>query len=256
MLTDQPDNDARAAILYSIRARLAESAPHDAVMQGAEATAEKESVGASSAIGSTGVSENGHSAEPDISLAELFRERLEAVGGHCLVVGNQGQAATAFNQIIANLQATSSPAKRIALSDAPMLAGLAGAIEVEIDELTISPNASDLFSYDVGVTTAQAAIAETGTLVLESERERHRLISLLPPVHIALINSTDICLTLREALKKLRAGWPVKMSRAITFITGPSRTADIELTLTIGVHGPKEVYVIIMDSQPLLNESE
>jgi L-lactate dehydrogenase complex protein LldG len=256
MLTNQPNSDARAAILSSIRARLAESAPHNAVTQGAKATGEKESVGGGSAIRSTGVSENERSADPDFSLVEMFRERLEAVGGHCLVVRNQGQAATAFDQIIANLQATSSPARRVALSDAPMLAGLERAIEVEVDELAISPNASDLFSYDVGVTTAQAAIAETGTLVLESERERHRLISLLPPVHIALINSTDICLTMGEALKKLRSDWPLKMSPAITFITGPSRTADIELTLTIGVHGPKEVYVIIIDSQPLLNESE
>jgi L-lactate dehydrogenase complex protein LldG len=248
MLTDQPNSDARAAILYSIRARLAESEPHNAVTQDAEATGEKESVSTSPAAGSTGVSENRRNADSDLALVEMFRERLEAVGGHCLVVRNQEQAATAFNQIIVNLQATSSPARRVALSDAPMLAGLAGAIKVEIDELAISPKTSDLFTYDVGVTTAQAAIAETGTLVLESERERHRLISLLPPVHIALINSTDICLTLAEALKKLRAGWPLKMSRTITFITGPSRTADIELTLTIGVQGPKEVYVIIMDS--------
>ncbi|PYS70458.1 MAG: hypothetical protein DMF73_12820 [Acidobacteria bacterium] len=112
--------------------------------------------------------------------------------------------------------------------------------------MQICPPVSELFSYDVGVTMAQAAIAETGTLILESEKERHRLISLLPPIHIAIVRSNDICLTIGDALKGLRRQKEA-MSRAITFITGPSRTADIELTLTVGVHGPKELYVIVLD---------
>jgi len=135
--------------------------------------------------------------------------------------------------------------KRVALSDAPLLSELARGVAAE--ELQICPPVSELFSYDVGVTMAQAAIAETGTLILESEKERHRLISLLPPIHIAIVRSNDICLTIGDALKVLRRQKEA-MSRAITFITGPSRTADIELTLTVGVHGPKELYVIIIDS--------
>ena len=125
------------------------------------------------------------------------------------------------------------------------LAELARGLPVE--ELQSCPPVSELFSYDVGVTMAQAAIAETGTLVLESEKERHRLVSLLPPVHVAIVRSDDICLTIGDALKQSR-GREEEMSRAITFITGPSRTADIELTLTVGVHGPKELYVIVLDS--------
>ena len=121
-------------------------------------------------------------------------------------------------------------------------------------EITISPSAADLFGYDVGLTTAQAAIAETGTLVLESNEERHRLVSLLPPVHIALVEAANICATLGEALTGVKRKGPSGMSRAITFITGPSRTADIELTLTIGVHGPKELYVIVNDGSPLINQ--
>ena len=103
-----------------------------------------------------------------------------------------------------------------------------------------------MFDVDVGITTAQAAIAETGTLVLDSSRERHRLISLVPPVHIAIVAASRIYATLADVLALLQDG--KELSPAITFITGPSRTADIELTLTIGVHGPQELYVIIDES--------
>ncbi|HKG80000.1 MAG TPA: lactate utilization protein, partial [Pyrinomonadaceae bacterium] len=90
------------------------------------------------------------------------------------------------------------------------------------------------------------AIAETGTLVLDSSHERHRVASLVPPVHIAIVDASRICETLAEVLTLLRTKKAI--SPAITFITGPSRTADIELTLAIGVHGPQELYVIINES--------
>jgi L-lactate dehydrogenase complex protein LldG len=198
--------------------------------------------------------EDGHSAnsvnvpsEGGCSPVAIFRERLEAVGGHGVVVRDEEQAAVSLNQIVSELQSV-SPVKRIALSDAPPLARIARGLETVVDEITICPDAAKLFGFDVGVTMAQAAIAETGTLVLDSNRERHRLVSLLPPVHIAIISSEDICLTMGDALTRVRGDEQTELSRAITFITGPSRTADIELTLTIGVHGPKELYVIIIDS--------
>ena len=133
------------------------------------------------------------------------------------------------------------------MSDAPLVQRIAGGVAAEV---AITPSTANLFDYDLGVTSAQAAIAETGTLVLESESERHRLVSLLPPVHIAILNAADICLSLGEALRLVRRDGSAAMSRTITFITGPSRTADIELTLAIGVHGPKELYVIVYEETP------
>lgn len=109
-----------------------------------------------------------------------------------------------------------------------------------------APNAHEIFHFDVGVSTAQAAIAETGTLVLDSAVERHRLVSLVPPVHIAVVKASSIVETLSDALALLQKK---EISPAITFITGPSRTADIELTLAIGVHGPQELYVIVDGSK-------
>jgi len=137
------------------------------------------------------------------------------VSGHCIITTD---AADVLKQILTDLNA-----QRIAYSDNP-------------------PNAHDIFHFDVGVSTAQAAIAETGTLVLDSDCERHRLVSLVPPVHIAIVNASSIVETLGDALTLLQKK---EISPAITFITGPSRTADIELTLAIGVHGPQELYVIV-----------
>ena len=147
---------------------------------------------------------------------QVFKQNLESVSAHCIITTD---VTNSLNEILADLNA-----ERIATSDNP-------------------PNAHDIFGFDVGISTAQAAIAETGTLVLDSAYERHRLVSLVPPVHIAIINASAIVETLSDALVLMQK--EKEISPAITFITGPSRTADIELTLAIGVHGPQELYVIV-----------
>jgi L-lactate utilization protein LutC len=178
------------------------------------------------------------------SAADVFRLNLEAVNGHCVIAQGDTDIARALTQIIADLQKTNLRAQRIAISDNPLVERLMYLTDLEIEALTVAPN--DIFSYDVGISTAQAAIAETGTLVLDSADERHRLVSLVPPVHIAIVDASRICETLGEALALLRQD--KELSRAVTFVTGPSRTADIELTLTVGVHGPQELYVIVNGS--------
>ena len=95
----------------------------------------------------------------------------------------------------------------------------------------------------MGVSCVQAAIAETGTLVLCSTSERHRLVSLVPPVHLALVREGDLVPDLDAAMEHLSSAGPPPL---VSFITGPSRTADIELTLVVGVHGPEELHVILL----------
>lgn len=202
--------DSRETILNSIRKHLAESVPHNPP---------------EAAIPSAGVS----AMPATTSVVDLFKQNLEAVSGHCVVARDEAEVRQAVTQILADLGA-----RRIAISDAPALNGLTG---------EIAPGAKEIFEFDVGITTAQAAIADTGTLVLDSARERHRLASLVPPVHIAIVNASSIFQTLAEALAFIHQNGDI--SPAVTFITGPSRTADIELTLAIGVHGPQELYVIV-----------
>ena len=219
------NNEARQEILSSIRTHLAASAPFDAQ----EPPIKYESTVIL--------------PSPPANIIDLFKENLEAVDGHCIVANGEAEIATTLTQIISALQKTKLRAQRIAVSDAPELLRLMHLTDLEIEELGIAPNASEIFGFDVGITTAQAAIAETGTLVLDSAREQHRLVSLVPPVHIAIVGASTICATLSESLATLQNG--KELSPAVTFITGPSRTADIELTLTIGVHGPQELYVIV-----------
>ena len=179
----------------------------------------------------------------DVSLVELFKESLEAVDGHCIVVENRADVVQALYEIINRLQGTYLKAKRIAISDSPEIERLVNLVDADVDSFAIAPSASEVFNFDVGISAAQAGIAETGTLVLDSSRERNRLVSLVPPVHIAILNASVIVQTLGEALSRLRQSEEV--SPIVTLVTGPSRTADIELTLAIGVHGPQELYVIV-----------
>jgi L-lactate dehydrogenase complex protein LldG len=164
-----------------------------------------------------------------VPLVDLFKESLEAVDSHCFVVQTEDEI----------IQILKKFGGRIAISDAPLLKRL-------IDG-AVAPDAHEIFNFDVGVSMAQAAIAETGTLVLDSTRERHRFVSLVPPVHIAIVDAQTIFQTLGEALAFIHHDNDI--SPAVTFITGPSRTADIELTLTIGVHGPQQLYVIIKGAE-------
>jgi L-lactate dehydrogenase complex protein LldG len=221
------NNSARHAILSSIRSHLAASVPFD-----------KHELEVSPGTGSAQVEfkQNG-------SLADLFKQSLESVGGHCVIASGEPEIARALTRIIGDLQKTDLRAQRIAISEAPAVERMLYATDLEIEELSVAPNATDIFNFDVGITTAQTAIAETGTLVLDSAHERHRFASLVPPVHIAIVDASRICATLAEALTLLRR--EKEISPRVIFVTGPSRTADIELTLAIGVHGPQELYVIV-----------
>jgi hypothetical protein len=100
-----------------------------------------------------------------------------------------------------------------------------------------------LAAAEVGVTGVDAAIAETGSLVLVATPDHPRTASLLPPKHVALVRRADLVPNLRSALALLRASIP--SASAVNLVTGPSRSADIELQLTLGVHGPGELVVVL-----------
>jgi L-lactate dehydrogenase complex protein LldG len=106
----------------------------------------------------------------------------------------------------------------------------------------------DLAKIPVGITGAQAAIADTGTLVLQNISGQASFVSLLPEVHLALLCADDIHPNFQEYLESIDdLNQHVSASSNLVFISGPSRTGDIELSLTLGVHGPGEVIVIIWE---------
>jgi L-lactate dehydrogenase complex protein LldG len=101
-----------------------------------------------------------------------------------------------------------------------------------------------LFTIDAGLTSTQGAIAESGALILWPSAAEPRLMSLTPGLHIAVLEAETIFNTFAEAMD--RQGWLEQgLPTNALLISGPSKTADIELTLTFGVHGPKELVVLI-----------
>jgi L-lactate dehydrogenase complex protein LldG len=116
------------------------------------------------------------------------------------------------------------------------------AILAELGVEVVPPEAGSraLAACELGITGVDAALAETGTLLLGSGAGRVRAASLLPRVHLAILEPGCLRADLQQALAE-RPG-----DRCVTLISGPSRTSDIELTLTIGVHGPKALYVWVL----------
>lgn len=169
------------------------------------------------------------------ALAENFKTNLESVGGHCAVVSSENAAAEYVRAVVKSIGATS-----IAISNSDLVKRVIED-DAEIEFVENAP-VDHLFECDLGITSAQWAIAETGTLVLESDRESHRLTSLVPPEHLCVLKAGNIRQTLSEILEATSR----ELSRTMTFITGPSRTSDIELTPAIGVHGPGELHVVII----------
>ena len=105
-----------------------------------------------------------------------------------------------------------------------------------------SPRAEQA-AAEIGVTGCHGAVAETGSLAVLSGPGHSRSVSLLPPMHVAVVKPPDFCFTMGEFFA--REARRIGEAACCTFITGPSRTADIELTLTLGVHGPGKVVVVV-----------
>jgi L-lactate dehydrogenase complex protein LldG len=102
-----------------------------------------------------------------------------------------------------------------------------------------------VFNVDAGITSAVGAIAETGALILWPSEKEPRLMSIVPSIHIAVLKADTIHNTLLEAMQK--ENWSEKMPTNVVLVSGPSKTADIEMTLAFGVHGPKELIVLIVE---------
>ncbi|MBV9923421.1 MAG: lactate utilization protein [Acidobacteria bacterium] len=237
MSTEQRRNEeARREMFEAIRGHLAASAPHDAVRAAHHAAAAHgEDVSAREEKRATVVFEG--------TAVERFKQALEAVAGKCFVVRDEAAASEVLRRI-----AEQRDSQRVAVTDSK-LAGRVLKLAALRSEVLENAAVESLFECDLGVTGARWGVAETGTLVIESDAERNRLASLVPAAHVALVEARNVRHTLGEVLQAINERGEGGLSRAITFITGPSRTSDIELTLAIGVHGPAELYVVVIEGE-------
>lgn len=169
---------------------------------------------------------------PDLAgRIESFGHALEALAARLHVAESPGSGRAIVETILAGRSA--------ALSRSPLLA------ELDLPGDRSWTDAREVAAaVDAGITAADYGLADTGTLVVFASETEGRLLSLLPPVHIAVLAKGRLLTGLDELF--LLRPQPLADSSAMVLITGPSRTADIELILVRGVHGPGELHVILV----------
>jgi len=170
--------------------------------------------------------------------AASFITRLETLAGKAQRVPSMEAAREAVAAAIVGKTAVASNAPYLAECGISALPGVRAGIR-DVEELR------DLCeTADVGITSADYALADTGTLVMIASPAEARLVSLLPPAHIAVV-PMDRMLTGLDELFTL-VPMPADASSSLVLITGPSRTADIEQILVRGVHGPGQISVVLV----------
>jgi L-lactate dehydrogenase complex protein LldG len=178
-------------------------------------------------------------------LFEEFALRAQNVSAEVLRAKTPADSKEALVNLVKTLNA-----KKVVAVDCPLIqaAGIFDAlremgVEIYTDPAEIRKHAE---TADLGVSGVEFGVAETGSVLQDAYSIESRLVSTLPPVHVVFLNSTNIVPGIEDALgivsKAFDRGY-------LSFITGPSRTADIERFLTIGVHGPSRFIVIAADGQ-------
>lgn len=173
-------------------------------------------------------------------LAARFDHSLTANKGECFQEDSLAAAYERVNFIIRSLEAEKVVLNReTALQNLPLL--------TDVTYHTVGDEPAALRDFcaaaDVGLSAADAALAETGTIVIGSGAGKSRLVTLLPTVHIALVAKASLTTDLFTWSQTFNRQLPSNLN----FISAPSKTADIEQTMAIGVHGPKRFIVILYD---------
>jgi L-lactate dehydrogenase complex protein LldG len=186
-------------------------------------------------------------------LAERFREALTAVKGEVWRAASLEEAFGHVDRILHEIEAETAVANLQPPLDAIDLAGRWPEVKWQVggqpDEVPRREARTFAASADIGLSGVEAALAETGTIVVSSGPGRSRLTTLLPPVHLALAPTSSLTSDIFTWVKT--STWAAArgggMPAATTLISGPSKTADIEQTMAIGVHGPKRFIVVLYD---------
>ena len=240
---------AREEILSRIKGALKHQASRDGVAL---------SIGSEQSARQTG--EGGQAKRGD--LLTKFEIELSRVGGQ-FYFADSARAACEYvrglaSAVVETVGVETNGVETVVGWDSQLIREIGLAEMLEQSEMDFIADAGKLSSDEfirkateasIGITGVDYALADTGTLVLISGRGRARAVSLLPPIHVALVKAAQVISGLEDlfvSLKVEKGFSNQNISSAITFITGPSRTADIELTLVVGVHGPQQLHVILL----------
>lgn len=115
--------------------------------------------------------------------------------------------------------------------------------------IDIIHNKDDFYEMKTGITFCEYLIARTGSIVFSSRQNSGRRMLTVPETHIVIAYMSQIVVEIKEALEKMRLKYEGKFPSFISFVTGPSRTADIEKTLIMGAHGPAQLYLFLIEEE-------
>ena len=177
-------------------------------------------------------------ATADLDLEERARLLIDNFPGQCLRAGSPEEGRQYVSDALAGRRGVASDAPFLRTTGITSLPGVASNIR---DESTLR---QACLEADVGITSADYALADPGALVLLSTSREDRIVSLLPPVHIAVIPAGCILTGIDDLFHALPD--PAAVSSSMVIIAGPSRTGDIEMSLVLGVHGPRELHVVVV----------
>jgi L-lactate dehydrogenase complex protein LldG len=171
------------------------------------------------------------------SLLGAFSEELQAVAGQCVVCESEAALYSSLAQLIQQREWT-----YVVSYDASIREKLS-AMDVEV-----RTSEADFTAMPAAITACEALVARTGSVVMSSKPEIGRQLYAFAPVHIVVAYENQLVAFPEEALLLMQSRYPGGLPSAISFVTGPSRTADIEKTLVLGSHGPKELIIFVLKS--------
>ena len=174
---------------------------------------------------------------------ERFKSKAEEARAEIFRFPDTPAAADFLTAFLIAEGASEAPATAALFAEAPYLTGAARARLAQLPGAGFDVSREQAAQAKFGVSQMDWALADTGTLVQDATAVAQRLVSTLPPVHIALVPTAGLLPDLPSLLSRVDP----RQSGYLAFITGPSRTADIERVLTIGVHGPKRLVALFVD---------
>ncbi|MDP6556998.1 MAG: lactate utilization protein [Pirellulaceae bacterium] len=177
---------------------------------------------------------------------------VQTVGGEIYLVANDEEACDTLAKLLAEIKPAVAFCWKHPLLDRLQVTETLRHHNIDCHDFDSLAGLDDrqrrtaMLSADVGISSVDFAVAETASLVVCSKPGQERMVSLLPPVHVALIDEAQIVPDLFDLFGRLQENNSQALPSNLAFITGPSKTGDIELQLTTGVHGPGRWIVVII----------
>ncbi len=174
------------------------------------------------------------------SLDEAFKENLEKVNGSVHLYKAEAELFAGINEQLTGMKPEQIICNETALGKQLKQYGVPFTSQINLPD-----------TIKVGITSCEFLIAHTGSVMVSSALEGGRQLSVYPEIHIVVAKSTQIVDYLEAAYQGIQRKYSSDLPSQITLITGPSRTADIEKTLVMGAHGPRELHVFLLCEKKL-----